>query len=165
MCARAFFTKFLQLLCASCTRTLPPLGERLQRPFGIRGRMVCQTERLSTNGMLFACIFLFFKNTPAVLSTNHGAICRSIVSSEMLSFCADVSAVPALQAGSAVQRFRSFFNVFPETFREHVFHFERPAFPKRSHNSRKSFIILSFISIIFRFTQHSFFIQILFLLF
>ena len=101
----------------------------------------------------------------AVLSTNHGAICRSIVSSEMLSFCADVSAVPALQAGSVVQHFRSSFNVFPEIFREHIFHFERPAFPKRSHNSRKSFIILSFISIIFRFTQHSFFIQILFLLF
>lgn len=50
----------------------------------------------------------------AVLSTNHGAIFRSIVSSEMLSFCADVSAVPALQAGSVVQHFRSFFNVFPE---------------------------------------------------
>ena len=165
MCARAFFINFLQFLCTSCTRTLPPLGERLQRPFGIRGRMVCQTEQLSTNGMLLACIFLFFKNTPAVISTNHGAICRSIVSSEMLSFCTDVSAVPALQAGSAVQRFRSFFNVFPETFREHVFHFERPAFPKYSHNSRKSFILLSFISIIFRCTQHSFFIQILFLLF
>ena len=107
----------MQFLCASCTRTLPPLGERLQRPFGIRGRMVCQTEQLSTNGMLLACIFLFFKNTPAVLSTNHGAIYRSIVSSAMLSFCADVSAVPALQAGSVVQRFRSSFNVLPETFR------------------------------------------------
>ena len=87
----------------------------------------------------------------AVLSTNHGAICRSIVSSEMLSF--DVSAVPALQAGSVVQHFRSFFNVFPEIFRKHIFHFKRPAFPKRSHNSRKSFIILSFI--FYHFQMHS----------
>jgi len=108
-----------------------------------------------------------FRRKPAgaVLSTNHGAIFRSIVSSEMLSFCTDVSAVPALQAGSVVQHFRSFFNVFPEIFRERVFHFKCPAFPKRSRNFRKSFILLSFISIIFRCTQHSFFIQILFLLF
>ena len=28
--------------------------------------MICQTERLPTNAMLLACIFLFFKNTPAV---------------------------------------------------------------------------------------------------
>lgn len=89
----------------------------------------------------------------AVLSTNHGAICRSIVSSEMLSFCTDVSAVPALQAGSVVQHFRSFFNVFPEIFREHIFHFKRPAFPKCGHNSRKSFIILSFI--FYHFQMHS----------
>ena len=30
-------------------RTLPPLGKRLQRLFGIRGRMICQTKRLPTN--------------------------------------------------------------------------------------------------------------------
>ena len=68
----------------------------------------------------------------------------------MLSFCTDLSAVPALQAGSVVQRFRSFFNVFPEIFREHVFHFKSPVFSKHSLNFRKSFIILSFIFIIFR---------------
>ena len=47
-------------------RTLPPLGERLQRLFGIRGRMICQTKRFSANWMLLACIFLIFKNAPAV---------------------------------------------------------------------------------------------------
>ena len=47
-------------------RTLPPLGKRLQRLFGIRGRMICQTKRLPTNAMLLACVFLFVKNAPAV---------------------------------------------------------------------------------------------------
>ena len=32
----------------------------------IRGRMVCQTERLPTNAMRLACVFLFVKNAPAV---------------------------------------------------------------------------------------------------
>ena len=56
----------LQTKHSDIKRTLPPLGERLQRPFGIRGRMICQTERLPMNWMLLACIFLFFKNAPAV---------------------------------------------------------------------------------------------------
>ena len=56
----------LQTKHSEIKRTLPPLGERLQRLFGIRGRMICQTERLPTNAMLLACIFLLFKNTPAV---------------------------------------------------------------------------------------------------
>lgn len=101
----------------------------------------------------------------AVLSTSYGAIFRSIISSEMLSFCTDLSAVPALQAGSVVQRSCSFFNVLPEILRKHVFHFKRPAFPKRNRNFREQFIILSFIFIIFRCTWHIFFMQILILLF
>ena len=84
--------------------------------------------------------------------TNDGAIFCPVVSFGMFSFCTAVSAVPALQCGSVVQRSFSFFNVLPEIFREHVFHFKSPAFPEYSHNSRKSFIILSFISIIFRCT-------------
>ena len=32
----------------------------------IRGRMVCQTERLPTNTLRLACVFLFVKNAPAV---------------------------------------------------------------------------------------------------
>ena len=35
-------------------RTLPPLGKRLQRLFGIRGRMICQIGRLPTNAMSFS---------------------------------------------------------------------------------------------------------------
>ena len=39
----------LQTKHSDIKRTLPPLGERLQRLFSIRGRMVSQTERLPIN--------------------------------------------------------------------------------------------------------------------
>ena len=52
----------LQTKHSNIKRTLLPLGERLQRLFRIRGRMICQTERLPTNAMLLACVFLIFKN-------------------------------------------------------------------------------------------------------
>ena len=38
-------------------RTLPPLGERLQRLFGIRGRVICQTERLPNECDAFSLHF------------------------------------------------------------------------------------------------------------